>query len=150
MKSLSRSHWNTILTVVLALIILAIVTTTVYVVTKPRAVERFTEFYILGTEGKASNYPGTLALGQELKVIVGIANHEYATVDYRIEVNLEGDKLGEVGPITLSHGEKWEQEVRLTPHRAGEHQKLDFLLHKSTDTEASDDIYLWIDVIQAR
>ncbi len=39
--------------------------------------ERFTEFYILGLEGKADNYPDELTVGEEGRVILGIVNHEH-------------------------------------------------------------------------
>jgi len=38
--------------------------------------EPFTEFYILGPEGKADNYPTDYVLGENGTVIVGIVNHE--------------------------------------------------------------------------
>ena len=48
--------------------------------------ERFTEFYILGEEGKAAGYPTNLSVGQNATVIIGIANHEYQRVNYTVEI----------------------------------------------------------------
>ena len=39
---------------------------------------RFTEFYALGPEGKASGYPRELMVGEETVVILGVVNKEYA------------------------------------------------------------------------
>ena len=42
-----------------------------------------------------------------LKVVtIGIANPEYETVSYRIEVRINGAKNNEVGPIVLENGEE--------------------------------------------
>jgi uncharacterized membrane protein len=52
----------------------------------PKQGEKFTEFYILGSEGKAADYPTKLRVGQNGTIIIGIANHEYRTVKYTIEI----------------------------------------------------------------
>ena len=57
-----------------------------YVVATPKQGEKFTEFYILGEKGKASDYPTHLKVGQEGRLIIGIANHEYRTVNYTVEI----------------------------------------------------------------
>jgi len=51
-----------------------------YVIAVPKVGERFTEFYILGLNGKAMDYPSELKLGEGGKVIVGIANREHEIV----------------------------------------------------------------------
>lgn len=49
--------------------ILGAIGTLAYVIITPKAGERFTEFYILGLEGKADNYPDELTVGEEGRVI---------------------------------------------------------------------------------
>jgi len=74
------------LTVILIVAIISSIATLGYVITHPRPGEKFTEFYILGPEGKAADYPTELFVGEEGRVILGIANHEYRNVTYHVEV----------------------------------------------------------------
>jgi len=62
----------------------------IYSITVPPT-EEFTEFYLLGSEGKAKDYPTELKVGQEGKVIIGIINHEGRTVNYTVEVWLDNN-----------------------------------------------------------
>ena len=48
------------LSIVLILAILGAIGTLAYVIASPKVGERFTEFYILGLEGKAEGYPKKL------------------------------------------------------------------------------------------
>ncbi len=69
----------------------------VYVTQPPRVEQRFTEFYILGPEGKAENYPRVLVLGERAKVTIGIVNREHEVTEYNVKILIEGQKVGEVG-----------------------------------------------------
>ncbi|MBE8539387.1 DUF1616 domain-containing protein [Geoglobus acetivorans] len=80
------SRLDKALTVVLLIAIFASIATLIYVITTPKPGEKFTEFYILGPEGKAADYPTKLWVGQNGTVIIGIVNHEYRTVNYTVEV----------------------------------------------------------------
>lgn len=75
-----------ILTVILIIAILASIIALIYVIVTPKQGEKFTEFYILGEKGKASDYPTNLRVGQNATIIIGIANHEYRTVNYTVEI----------------------------------------------------------------
>ena len=139
-----------ILSVVLIMVIVGAIGTMGYVIVTPKAGQSFTEFYVLGLEGKAgetAGYPTELVVGEEGKLVVGIINNEFKTVGYRIEVRIDGVKNNEVGGIRLEHGEKWEHEVGLTPDVAGEKQKVEFLLYKGGEAEPySKPLRLWVDV----
>ncbi len=74
------------LTIVLVLAILSSVVALVYVIAVPRQGEAFSEFYLLGPGGKATNYPHNLTIGENASVTVGLANHNYRTIDYTVEV----------------------------------------------------------------
>ncbi len=80
------SRLDKILTAVLLIAIFASITTLVYVIVTPKPGEKFTEFYILGPEGKASDYPSKLRVGQNSTIIIGIVNHEYRRVNYTVEI----------------------------------------------------------------
>jgi len=64
-----------------------------YVVLSPRPGETFTEFYLLGPGGNASGYPTTLNVSQPGTVIVGVANHEAASVNYTVRIDLVGVRI---------------------------------------------------------
>ncbi|AMQ18841.1 DUF1616 domain-containing protein [Thermococcus peptonophilus] len=74
------------LTVVLIAAIITSVGVLAYVVTHPKPGEAFTEFYILGPEGKAADYPTELKVGQNGTVIIGIVNHEGRNVTYYVQI----------------------------------------------------------------
>ena len=74
------------LSVILALSILSSVVALAYVIAFPRQGESFTEFYILGPDGKARDYPNQLLLGEEADIIIGLANHEHRTMNYTIVI----------------------------------------------------------------
>ena len=59
-----RSDLDKILTVILLILLLASIVGTVYIIENPKQTEYFTEFYILGSDGKAYNYPTKLLLGK--------------------------------------------------------------------------------------
>lgn len=119
-----------------------------YVIATPQQGEKFTEFYILGLEGKAAGYPTELAIGEEGKVILGIVNHEYQPASYRVEININGIKNKEIHTGILAHEEKWEQELSFTPTRVGLNQKVGFWLYKGEDPQPclEDPLHLYIDV----
>lgn len=141
-----QSRLRKALSVVLLLVILAVIGAIVYMAVTPHIGERFTEFYILGLEGKAENYPTEIALGEEARVIVGIVNHEYEEVSYRVVVRIDETTRKEIGPVMMAHEEKWEPEVSFTPTKVGENQKVEFLLHKNGQNEPYLTLRLWTDV----
>ena len=77
---------NAILTFVLTAAILSSAIAFVYVEIVPKDDNHFSEFYVLGPGGSAGNYPNNLTVGESGQVILGIANHEYRTVNYTVEV----------------------------------------------------------------
>jgi len=128
-----------------------------YVIITPKEGEKFTEFYILGPNGTASDYPTELKVGEEdkIKVIIDVVNHEYANVSYRLEVKLNGEVIGEKS-IELKDNETWERSFTFRAKKEGEHQKLEFLLYKNHfrksvygkeyKEEAYRSLHLWVDV----
>ena len=124
---------------ILSIILIAAVVVTIgalgYVIATPYVGERFTEFYVLGLEGKAVNYPKKVVVGEEGKVIVGIINREQETVSYYLEVRMDEVKNNEVELIVLEHDEKWEEIINFTPDRVRGKQKVEFLLYKKGEGE---------------
>jgi len=140
------SRLNKVLSTVLILAILGALGTLAYIIATPEVGERFTEFYILGPEGKATDYPSELKVGEEARVLVGVVNRERETMSYRIEVRIDGVINNEVESIVLEHKEKLERIVTFTPDKPGERQKVEFLLYKQGQTKVYQSLYLWINV----
>lgn len=135
------------LSALVVIAVIGVIATSIYVVAKPPVGEKFTEFYITGTEGEVGEYLRIeLTLGEEGGVTLGIVNHEYRVVVYKVEVTIDGEGVGEVGPVTLNHEAKWEGQVAFTPTRAGPNQKVEFLLYKGEGTEPYLTHHLWVDV----
>lgn len=145
-KWLASSRLDKALSIVLILVILGAIGTLVYVIATPKVGERFTEFYILGPEGKAADYSTELTVGEEAGVIVGIVNREHETVSYRVEVSIDGVTNNKMGPIALEHDGKLEQIVTFTPDKLGEKQKVEFLLYKQGQTKVYQSLHLWVNV----
>ncbi len=139
--------WTKLLSIVLVVSILGTLGVLGYVIATPKVREGFTEFYILGIEGKAADYPRELAMGEEGRVTVGIVNHKHEPVTYRIEVIIDGGKNKEVGPVGLEHNEKWEGIIAFTPNEPGENQKVEFLLYRQGQTDVYQSLHLWVDVM---
>ncbi len=147
------THWNAmtnldkVLSVVLIVAIVAALGCLGYVIASPRQGEKFTEFYILGPEGKAENYPREVTVGEEARVILGIVNHEYQPTSYRVEVRINGDKDSEIFTGILADEEKWEREVIFTLSKAGQNQKVEFWLYKDKETQPhlKEPLHLYVD-----
>lgn len=134
-----------ILSVLLIASIIASSLTLVYIMIMPKTGERFTEFYLLDPNGMASDYPTDLTFGENGKVIIGIVNHEYENVTYRLEINLNGYLIHEEH-VFLVENEKWESPFTFKAIEKGENQKLEFLLYKVQDIEVYRTLHLWINV----
>jgi uncharacterized membrane protein len=155
--SLKASDTKTerILTGILIISIILAITVTVYVIVTPKEGEKFTEFYVLGPGGMAEEYPTNLTVGEEGEVFIGVVNHEYAAVTYQLELKLNGGVIDQKS-IVLTHNETWEGPFTFKPKKAGEDQKLEFLLYKNPfnksvyGEEDEEEIYralhLWVDV----
>jgi len=65
-------------------IVFIVITTSILVLTDDNQ-ERFTEFYVLNSDGQAFNYPQNVDVGNTTSIIVGVANHEGRTVNYTVE-----------------------------------------------------------------
>ncbi|MCL7476363.1 MAG: DUF1616 domain-containing protein [ANME-2 cluster archaeon] len=142
-----QSRMDRILTVILVVSILASVAMLVYVVVTPKQGEIFTEFYILGPEGMADDYPTLFNLSESGTVIVGVVNHEYASVEYTLDIALDNESINPRQQMVLVHNQTWEEFVTFTPPTIGQDMKLEFLLYRDGNYSAPyRDLHLWIDV----
>ena len=81
-------------------------------------------------------------------MIVGVINREHEEVTYRLEIAINYVKNSEMEPVTLEHNEKWEKLASFAPSRAGDNQKVEFLLYRLDQSEVYHRVHLWIDVVE--
>ncbi|HTY90214.1 MAG TPA: DUF1616 domain-containing protein, partial [Methanocella sp.] len=124
----------TIIIVVSLVIMLGVIA---YVLVVPKPGEPFTEFFILGQNGTADNYPVSFRPGEQKNVTVGVVNHEnhgqaydlvVTVIDSANSTTLLADR------IFLADNQTWEQPVGLRPGHNGTNMKVDFLLYKDGNT----------------
>jgi uncharacterized membrane protein len=142
-----QNRWDRVLLGLLVVAIIGAIGMLVYVTQPPKVEETFTEFYILGPEGRAENYPRVLALGEKTKVTIGIVNREHEVTEYTVRIIIGGQKVEEVGVIAVAPGGKWEQEVSFAPTEVGENQLVEFKLYKRGGSKAYHVLNLWVDVV---
>ena len=149
-----ESRLDRVLSIILVISILLSVITLVYVVVTPKQGEKFTEFYILGPQGMADNYNTRLVIGENADVIVGIVNHEYALVNYSVELRLNDEIINvpdSFGHISLDHNATWEQPLSFAPEITGSNMKLQYLLYREDNmSEPYRDLHLWISVAETQ
>ncbi|HII76610.1 MAG TPA: DUF1616 domain-containing protein [Methanolinea sp.] len=160
------------LSAILLFAIVAAVAATVYVVVVPKEGEKFTEFYILGKEGKAADYPTDLRTGQPESIIIGVGNHEYRNVTYFVElhfVDQEFDPATNTSsvlsmerllsfPVTLAHNTTYQAQHSFLVNSTSGNQ-LKFLLFRDEVppdsvwgaeriNQSYRDLHLWVRVRQ--
>lgn len=145
-----RETADRLLTIVLLFLLVISLLGVVYVaVDPPRATDPYTEFYLLGPEGNASDYPTRLAPGETGTVIVGLTNHEGQPTDYRVRVvdtNASGDGTLETASRTVSPKETWEMNVTFSIDERSLH-RVQFQLYKEAGTgEPYLTNHLWVNV----
>ena len=147
MKNLSSAvKLSNILSIVLGLAVLASAATLIYVVTAPPPEDAFTEFYILDPNGKAVEYPTQLKVGEEMALTLVIINREHETTSYRVEISINGAKQNEMGPIELERGQRSEKTVNFMLEKAGENQRVDFLLYTQKQSSVYESLYIPVKV----
>jgi len=141
-----RSQLEKILSIILVFVILGAIGVVVYAIAVPKTGERFTEFYVLNSEGEASDYPTKLNLSDTGNVTLGIANREQQDVSYKIETKIDGVPVSTIGPIVLKNDEKYETIATFKPQEVGNHQKVEFLLFKNESLDPYMELHIWVDV----
>jgi uncharacterized membrane protein len=138
------------LTAVLLLSIILSVSVIAYVIVFPQYGEKFTEFYILGPNGKAENYTTSYHLGDSGTFIIGVANHEQRNVSYNVIVQLENNAMTKTlytDNMTLADNQTLERTTHLTPDMIGTNMKLQFLLYKDGNTSSPyRECHVWVNV----
>lgn len=136
------------LTVILIITIIISISALIYVIVTPKQGEKFTEFYILGPGGKAYDYPTNVSAGNKSSVIVGVVNHEYATVNYTMRLRIDNFTILSRN-LTIYNNQTSEEAITYVLNKSGNEQKLEFLLFKEENfTAPYRDLHLWVNVSQ--
>lgn len=165
--------FNNPLSISLTIVILITLGVLSYTIAAPKVGEKFMEFYILGDQGKAQDYPIEYSLknGQVIQVkysdgtidditgfgviTLGIINHEQQTVFCSVKMKIDGEQTSinfngtvtdTIAPIAVKQGEKWEEKIGIVPQHVGNNQKVELLLFKINETTPENSLHFWIDV----
>lgn len=141
-----RNALSKAISIILVTVIIGTVGVLIYTIATPKVTEKFTEFYVLGLDGKATDYPTELKLDETSYVILGIVNREQEVTTYNVEIKIDEILNETFGPITLEPDEKLESEVSFTPRIEGDNQKVEFFLYKTGQSEPYLNLHLWINV----
>ncbi len=112
----------------------------------PRPGERFTEFYMLGSEGLAEDFPRQGAAGQPLAVTIGVHNQEGTAAGYRVEVRDDKGVIGQAGPFSLQSGEKIEAPLTFIPQQTGDDVLVTISLYRDDQPAPYRTLKLWLKV----
>nr|MBC7245813.1 DUF1616 domain-containing protein [Chloroflexota bacterium] len=130
----------------LALSLMGFVVGATAIIVTPKPGERLTEFYILGPEGLAENYPREAIVGFPVTVTVGIVNHEGMPADYWVGVYCNGCLVGQSEPVHLESGQSDERVLGFVPRQIGDNVRIDFYLYRDRGSEPYRSLRLWLKV----
>ena len=128
------SNFNKILSAALIAAIILCTGLIIYLSVTPSSNDKFSEFYILNENGKASGYPFEVKAGQPVTVMQGVVNHEYRPVDYKILIKQNGDIIKTVIVGLLQDKQKWQEKVDFAVKGSGASQ-VEFYLFTDGGTE---------------
>ena len=131
---------------VLGLALLGFAVGAVAIITAPRPGEKLTEFYILGPEGLAENYPREVPAGQAITVTVGIANHEGVMAEYWVGAFVRNELVGQAGPLRLADEQTDERVLDLVPTTGGDDVRIDIYLYRVGSDDPYRSLRLWVKV----
>lgn len=135
------------LTVVLTIVLLVAFSGVVYLAATPyQQMDPHTEFYVLGPDGVANEYPRNLSVGEEGEFIVGATNNEHERTAYTVVVETDSTRFASE-TFTIEAGETWEAPVTIEFESAGTH-RVNLYLYRSDSAGSTDAAYreLWLDV----
>ena len=165
------SRFEMLATALLAIAIVAAMSSLTYALAVPGDGETYTDFHLVTeneTTGEltAMNYPTEYTRGESRTLTVGIENHEDRAMDYTVVVALQRVETGGELTVLESHeldrfqasmanGETWTDDRAITPTIVGEDLRLVFMLYEGEPPEnpsmanADKSLHLWVNVSSA-
>jgi len=128
------------------MVVLIAIIISIHISNYPEVGEQFTDFYILGVQGQAGNYPTELSLGQTGEIQLVIVNHERSYTHYSVDVFFNNQLLTTFNYVLLNDNESWEYQITFKANATGMNQPLKFLLYKNNSQKLYRSLLLWINV----
>ena len=132
----------TMLVVTLLLVGLA----TTWIVAVPSDAEFMTEFFILGRDGLAEDYPRSTLVDDSFMLTAGVTNLEREPATYWVIIKIGDRLIGSIEPFSLGMGETWRGQLSLAMPEAGDNQRVDILLGRENYIFPYRSLRLWVDV----
>lgn len=142
----TQDRTNRRLYIVLGVALVAAFGLMVSFVVLPSPADHYTEFYLLGQDGLAEDYPRETVVGQNITVTLGITNMEGDTSSYQIRIKTNDQILTETGIISLEDGENREQSLVFGMAESGDDQVVNIILNKLGETSPYRELHLFINV----
>jgi uncharacterized membrane protein len=141
-----QERGNRVVYMVLVVTLATVFLTALSIFILPRPAQRFTEFYILGSQGLAQDYPIEVAVDETVIATVGITNQEGIASAYRIQVKSGNRVLTQEGPVVLDYDKTWEHALEFAIPVAGDDQQILFVLERDGQPSPYRTLRLWINV----
>jgi len=137
-----------------ALLVAGLAAAWIFLVPSPD--EFMTEFYILGREGLAEDYPREAAVGEMLSVTLGIVNRERGPATYRVEVwavdpwTDRRELVNHTESVALLPGDRVDQAITWQMPWAGQDLVTEFYLYSDDlgGQSAYRSLKLWLNVVE--
>lgn len=120
--------------------------TALSIMVTPSPAQFFTEFYMLGSEGLAENFPREVGVGEAVTVTLNVVNNEQRDARYRIVVQNGNQIVGETDWFSLSAGDIWNHDVQFSPVSVGDDSAILFYLYRDDDPAPYRELRLWMKV----
>lgn len=144
------SDWEidttTLLTTVLGIaLVLSIVVVAGFALAPTATGDTYTEFYVLGPNGTAADYPENVTVGEPVDVRVGIGNHESRQMRYTLVVRTNETTLL-TRAVTVDVEEQWEESISFSFDSPGQKRLRLELYVGETRNEPYRSLRLFVDV----
>ena len=138
---------ETVLTNVLGVtLVVALLVVIVFAIAPIGTGDTYTEFYVLGPNGTASDYPENVTVGETATVRVGIGNSESRRQTYTLVIRTN-ETTFLTREITLDREEQWEEPVSVSFDSPGRKRlRLELYLGETTDGDPYRNLRLVVEV----
>ncbi len=126
--------------------VLSIAMLTGYLASQPKIYQQYTEFYVLDSNGQPPQNPLNLTAAENATIILGITNHEYENVTYKITLTLNGTIIETISNITLSNQMTWQQNYVFAALQTHDRLDLEITLYREGVADPYRSLQLWLTV----
>jgi uncharacterized membrane protein len=117
-----------------------------FILSSSQSTPQFTEFYILGDNAKLADYPLQVSPARPFNATLGVINHQKTETSYALSYCIGAD-CALLKNILLDDGARWEQKVPLPLNLKPGAYKISFQLRQIADKNASQELHLWVQVV---